>query len=90
MGWELPDVQRGETFSGKAILQIVSKLVLKFYQRYNRLPKKLLLMRDGLVQKGEFQQTIEELKKKNIAVDVVGVRKSGAGKWDMRIIKMGK
>ncbi|MFN7715961.1 MAG: argonaute PAZ domain-containing protein, partial [Pseudanabaenaceae cyanobacterium] len=80
LGWELPDVQRGETFSGKAIWQTVSKLVLKFYQSCKRYPKKLLLMRDGLVQEGEFQQTIEELEKKNIAVDVVGVRKSGAGR----------
>jgi len=80
LGWELPDVQRGETFSGKAIWQTVSKLVLKFYQSCKRYPKKLLLMRDGLVQEGEFQQTIEEFAKKNIAVDVVGVRKSGAGR----------
>ncbi len=80
LGWELPDVQRGETFSGKAIWQTVSKLVLKFYDNCKRYPKKLLLMRDGLVQEGEFQQTIEELAKKNIAVDVVGVRKSGAGR----------
>ncbi len=80
LGWELPDVQRGETFSGKAIWQTVSKLVLKFHQSCKCYPKKLLLMRDGLVQEGEFQQTIEELAKKNIAVDVVGVRKSGAGR----------
>jgi argonaute family protein len=80
LGWELPNVQRGETFSGKAIWQTVSKLVLKFHQICKRYPKKLLLMRDGLVQEGEFQQTIEELVKKNIAVDVVGVRKSGAGR----------
>jgi len=80
LGWELPDVQRGETFSGKAIWQTVSKLVLKFHHSCKRYPKKLLLMRDGLVQEGEFQQTIEELAKKNIAVDVVGVRKSGAGR----------
>jgi argonaute family protein len=32
------------------------------------------------VQQGEFQQTIAGLKEKNIAVDVVGVRKSGAGR----------
>jgi len=80
LGWELPDVQRGETLSGEAIWQTVSKLVLKFHHSCKRYPKKLLLMRDGLVQEGEFQKTIEELVRKNIAVDVVGVRKSGAGR----------
>ena len=87
LGWELPDVQRGETFSGEAIWQTVSKLVLKFHQSYNCYPKKLLLMRDGLVQEGEFQQTIEELKENKIAVDVVGVRKSGAGRMGKQITK---
>ncbi len=87
LGWELPDVQRGETFSGKAIWQTVSSLVLRFYQKCRRYPKKLLLMRDGLVQEEEFQQTIAELEKKNIGVDVVGVRKSGAGRMGKKIIK---
>ncbi len=87
LGWELPDVQRGETFSGKAIWQTVSNLVLRFYQKCGRYPKKLLLMRDGLVQEGEFQQTIAELEKKNIGVDVVGVRKSGAGRMGKKISK---
>jgi hypothetical protein len=87
LGWELPDVQRGETFSGKAIWQTVSKLVLRFYQKCGRYPQKLLLMRDGLVQEGEFQQTITELEKKNIGVDVVGVRKSGAGRMGKEISK---
>lgn len=85
LGWELPDVQRGETFSGESIWQTVSKLVLKFYQNCERYPKKLLLMRDGLVQEGEFQKTIEELKKASIAVDIVGVRKSGAGRMGREI-----
>ncbi len=85
LGWELPDVQRGESFSGKAIWQTVSKLVLKFHHSCKRYPRRLLLMRDGLVQEGEFQQTIEELAKKNIAVDVVGVRKSGAGRMGRQI-----
>jgi len=84
LGWELPDVQRGETFSGEAIWQTVSKLVRKFHQKCNHYPKKLLLMRDGLVQAGEFEKTIQELEKANIAVDVVGVRKSGAGRMGIR------
>lgn len=80
LGWELPDVQKGERFSGQAVWQTVSKLILKFYKIFDRYPQKLLLMRDGLVQEGEFQQTIKALQEKDIAVDIVGVRKSGAGR----------
>ncbi|NEQ96876.1 MAG: hypothetical protein F6K30_09150 [Cyanothece sp. SIO2G6] len=85
LGWELPDVQRGERFSGQGIWHTVSKLILKFYQDVNRYPKKLLLMRDGLVQSGEFQQTIKALEEKGIGVDVVGVRKSGTGRMGCEI-----
>lgn len=77
LGWELPDIQRGETFSGEAIYQTVSKLVNRFYNKFHRYPRKVLLMRDGLVQRGEFDKTIEELRKEKIAADIVGVRKSG-------------
>ena len=41
-------------------------------------------MRDGLVQRGEFDKTIEELRKEKIAVDIVGVRKSGAGRMGIQ------
>jgi len=80
LGWELPNVQKGERFSGQSVWQTVSKLILKFHTLCGRYPKKLLLMRDGLVQEGEFQQTIKALQEKSIAVDIVGVRKSGAGR----------
>jgi hypothetical protein len=80
LGWELPDVQRGERFSGESVWQTVSKLILRFYSLCQRYPRKLLLMRDGLVQEGEFQQTIAALNEKGIAVDVVSVRKSGGGR----------
>jgi CRISPR/Cas system CMR-associated protein Cmr5 small subunit len=85
LGWELPDVQRGESFSGQGVWQTVSKLILKFYKICDRYPKRILLMRDGLVQEGEFQQTIEALKEKNIAVDLVSVRKSGAGRMGREV-----
>ncbi len=80
LGWELPDIQRGETFSGQSIWQIVSKLVLKFQDNYGSYPKKILLMRDGLVQEGEFEQTIKELTQQRIDVDILSVRKSGSGR----------
>jgi len=85
LGWELPDVQRGETFSGQAIWQTVSKLLLKFHGLCNRYPQKLLLMRDGLVQEGEFEPTIKALEEKNITVDVLSVRKSGTGRMGRKI-----
>ncbi len=85
LGWELPDVQRGESFSGQAVWQTVSKLILKFHRICDRYPKRLLLMRDGLVQEGEFQQTIKALQEKGIAVDLVSVRKSGAGRMGCEV-----
>lgn len=85
LGWELPDVQRGESISGQAVWQTVSKLILRFHKICDRYPKRLLLMRDGLVQEGEFEQTIKALQEKNIAVDLVGVRKSGTGRMGREV-----
>lgn len=85
LGWELPDVQRGERLSGQAVWQTVSKLILRFHTICDRYPRRLLLMRDGLIQEGEFQQTINALKEKNIAVDLVGVRKSGTGRMGREV-----
>lgn len=90
LGWELPDVQKGERFSGDGIWQTVSKLVIKFYGLSNRYPRRILLMRDGLVQEGEFEQTIEELNKKGIAVDILSVRKSGSARMGYEFIQDGK
>ena len=87
LGWELPDVQRGERFSGQAVWQTVSKLILRFRKICDRYPSRILLMRDGLVQEGEFQQTISALQEKDITVDVVSVRKSGSGR--MGLIEQG-
>ena len=85
LGWELPDVQRGERFSGQAVWQTVSKLILRFHKICGRYPKRLLLMRDGLVQDGEFEQTIKALQEKNISVDLIGVRKSGVGRMGREV-----
>ncbi|URR34774.1 argonaute PAZ domain-containing protein [Thermosynechococcus sp. HN-54] len=85
LGWQLPDVQPGETFSGRSIWQVVSKLVLKFQDNCNSYPKKILLMRDGLVQEGEFEHTIKELTNQGIAVDILSVRKSGSGRMGREI-----
>ncbi len=84
LGWELPNIQRGETFSGEAVWQTVSSLLMKFYQGCGRLPKQVLLMRDGLIQDDEFERTIAALEEKGIGIDVIGVRKSGGGRMGIR------
>ena len=89
LGWELPDVQRGERFSGKGVWQTVSKLILKFHDVCGRYPRKLLLMRDGLIQAGEFEQTTAALQEKGIPLDIVGVRKSGAGRMGSEVVQQG-
>ena len=87
LGWEIPDIQRGESFSGEALWQTVSNLIIRFYNLCERFPKRVLLMRDGLVQDGEFDRTIAALKEKDIEVDLIGVRKSGGGRMGQEIIQ---
>ena len=80
LGWELPEVQPGEKLSGQVVWRTVSNIITRFQTIENRLPKRILLLRDGIVQADEFEDTIAELVKENIAVDLLGVRKSGAGR----------
>lgn len=87
LGWEIPDVQRGESFSGEAVWQTVSRLILRFREHCGRFPKRVLLMRDGLVQDGEFDKTIDKLKEENIEVDLIGVRKSGGGRMGREMLQ---
>ncbi len=87
LGWEIPDVQRGESFSGESVWQTVSGLILRFREHCGRFPKRVLLMRDGLVQDGEFDKTIDKLKEENIEVDLIGVRKSGGGRMGREILQ---
>ena len=80
LGWELPEAQPGEKLSGQAVWRTVSNIITQFQTIENRLPKRILLLRDGIVQADEFEDTVAELTKENIAVDLLGVRKSGAGR----------
>ncbi len=80
LGWELPTVQQGEKLSGAAVWQTVLKLMDKFYTLCHRYPRKVLLMRDGLTRVDEFTYTIEQLEKERLGVDILSVRKSGAGR----------
>ncbi|WP_013324485.1 argonaute PAZ domain-containing protein [Gloeothece verrucosa] len=80
LGWELPEAQPGERLSGQAVLRATLNIVDRFQKLEKRPPKRLLLLRDGFVQRDEFDSTIAELKQENISVDLLGVRKSGAGR----------
>ncbi|AFZ37878.1 stem cell self-renewal protein Piwi [Stanieria cyanosphaera PCC 7437] len=85
LGWELPEAQPGEKLSGQAVLNTVANIINRFQRIENRLPKRILLLRDGIVQRDEFESAIALLQQDHIAVDLLGVRKSGAGR--MAVIK---
>lgn len=80
LGWELPEAQPGEKLNGQAVLRTVANIINRFQRIENRLPKRVLLLRDGFVQCDEFEETVAVLFKENIAVDLLGIRKSGAGR----------
>ncbi len=80
LGWEIPEAQRGEKLSGQVVWRTVSNIITRFYAQENRMPKRILLLRDGIVQADEFLDTVAELRQAKIAVDVLSVRKSGAGR----------
>lgn len=91
LGWELPEAQRGERLSGQAVLRVVNNILHRFYQWEKRWPRRVLLLRDGFVQCHEFDDTIRELDQAGIAVDLLEVRKSGAGRmaieWQSNVLK---
>lgn len=80
LGWELPEAQPGETISGEAILRVVMNLVIRFQRLEERYPRRILILRDGFVQANEFEATVKALQEEDIAVDILSVRKSGAGR----------
>ena len=84
LGWELPEAQPGEKLSVQAVLNTVANIITRFQRIENRLPRRVLLLRDGLVQCDEFEETVCALQRNNIAVDLLGVRKSGAGRMAVK------
>lgn len=80
LGWEIPEAQPGERFSGQAILNATLSIVERFQQLNERLPRRILLLRDGFVRDKEFDITVKELNSEGIAVDLLEVHKSGAGR----------
>lgn len=80
LGWELPEAQPGEKISSAAIIRTVTNIVTRFQRIENRLPRRILILRDGIVQCEEFDDVVAALLANQIAVDLLGVRKSGAGR----------
>lgn len=84
LGWELPETQAGERLSQETILTTVVNIINRFQRVEKRLPKRILLLRDGFVQTDEFNVTIDALNQEKIAVDILSVRKSGTGRMAMK------
>lgn len=80
LGWELPEAQPGEKISSEAIMRTVTNIVTRFQRIENRLPRRILMLRDGIVQCEEFDDLVAALLDNEIAVDLLSIRKSGAGR----------
>jgi hypothetical protein len=80
LGWEIPEAQVGESFSGKAIWEAILNILERFRQLNDRLPRRVMLLRDGFVREHEFDAAIDGLETEGIAVDLLEVHKSGAGR----------
>ena len=80
LGWELPEAQPGEKISSEAVIRTVTNIVSRFQRIENRLPRRILILRDGIVQCEEFDDVVAALLENKIAVDLLSVRKSGAGR----------
>ena len=84
LGWELPEAQPGEKISSEAIIRTVTNIVTRFKKIENRLPRRILMLRDGIVQCEEFDDVVAALLDSKIAVDLLSVRKSGAGRMAVK------
>jgi hypothetical protein len=85
LGWELPETQVGERLSQQAVLGTVTNIIGRFQTLEKRLPRRILLLRDGLIQSDEFTLTIDALTEEGIAVDILSVRKSGTGRMAIEL-----
>ena len=84
LGWELPEAQPGEKISSEAVIRTVTNIVTRFQKIENRLPRRILMLRDGIVQCEEFDDVVAVLLDNQIAVDLLSVRKSGAGRMAVK------
>lgn len=81
LGWELPEAQKGEILDPDHVRRTVRRIISQF-QKMNgkQSPKRMLLMRDGLIQQREFSLIMQALEEGDIKYDLISVRKSGAGR----------
>lgn len=85
LGWQIPSAQKGEKISGEAIWQSVASIIKQYRQEKKINPKRVLLLRDGFVRKGEFDLTIKYLEQSEIAIDLLEIHKSGAGRMAIKV-----
>lgn len=78
--WSLPEAQAGERIPEEVVWDLLQEALLAFQGAIHRLPKKVLLLRDGKVPQGEFAKALGELKRRGVAYDLVSVRKTGGGR----------
>jgi hypothetical protein len=76
LGWEIPEAQVGESFSGEAIWNAILNILDRFRKLNDRLPRRVMLLRDGFVREHEFDAAIDSLEAEGIAVDLLEVHKS--------------
>jgi len=77
--WALPEAQPGERIPEEVVWDLLQEALLAFSSE-RRLPRKVLLLRDGRVPQGEFTRALEELRRRGVAYDLLSVRKSGGGR----------
>ncbi|MGQ9511571.1 MAG: argonaute PAZ domain-containing protein [Thermaceae bacterium] len=80
LAWSLPEAQPGERIPEEVVWDLLQETLMAFVDSMQRMPKKVLLLRDGKVPKGEFNKALEELRKRGVAYDLVSVRKTGGGR----------
>jgi len=73
LGWEIPEAQIGERFSGQAIWNATVQIIQRFRKLNDRNPRRILLLRDGFVRDREFNATLTNLEKENIAADLLEI-----------------
>lgn len=65
-------------------MRTIANLISRFQRLENRLPRRILLLRDGFVRSNEFEVAIAQLQQEGIAVDLLEVIKSGTGRMAAR------
>ena len=49
LGWEIPEAQAGEKFSGQAVLSTVFRIITRFEITKKKLPRRILILRLSLI-----------------------------------------